>query len=201
VTENLDAGRPVGLRERGKQRRTDQILAAARELLRQSPEQPLTVERIAARAELSPPTVFNLVGPRDKIWAALADQALAELDLNELRTIDDPQVRARSIVDAVVGMVCADAPVFRALLANWKQSARLIDHDPTGELLACLQEAADRSGIAPTFDLRRLAELISAGVIGILHQWSAGLMSDRALRTRGRDLVDVAFAAASSPRS
>jgi AcrR family transcriptional regulator len=200
VDVNLETSPTAGLRERGKQRRTTQILAAARELLRQFPEEPLTVERIAARAELSPPTVFNLVGPRDKIWAALADQALGDLDLTALRTIDDPQQRARSIVAAVISMVCDDAPVFRALLANWKDSARLIDHDPTGELLACLREASDRNGMAPRYDMRRLAELISAGMIGLMHQWAAGLMSNRALRARGSDLVDIAFAAAWPPR-
>ena len=75
----------TGLRERGKQRRTEQILAAARELLRESPDKALTVERIAARAEVSAPTVFNLIGRRERIWAALADKGLADLDLRALR--------------------------------------------------------------------------------------------------------------------
>ena len=39
-----------GLRERGKRRRTERILDAALELLREDPEGNLTVERIADRA-------------------------------------------------------------------------------------------------------------------------------------------------------
>lgn len=187
----------LGLRELGKQRRVDQILDAARELLRDSSDQPLTVERIAVRAQVSAPTVFNLVGTRDKIWAALADDALGQLDLRALRTVADPQVRARAIIGAVITMICADAPVFRALLANWIDSARLVDHDPTGELLACLEQVATNQPTA--YAPKRLAELISAGLIGLVHQWGAGLMSDRALAARGRDVVDIAFLAITSP--
>lgn len=188
-----DAASPApadGLRERGKRRRTQQILDAARELLREAPDEPLTVEKIAARAEVSQPTVFNLVGRRDAIWAALADQSLADLDFERFEAIADPQDRARVIVDSVIGMVCADAPVFRALLANWTQSARVIHHDPTNALAKCF---AGCEGVKP----RRAAELVAAGLIGVVHQWAAELITDKQARRRGRDLVDMAFRAGS----
>jgi len=53
-------GPPPGLRERGKRRRTERILDAGLDLLREDPQGNLTVERIADRAEVSPMTVFNL---------------------------------------------------------------------------------------------------------------------------------------------
>jgi AcrR family transcriptional regulator len=65
---------PLGLRERGKRRRTDRILDAALTLLREDPGQNLTVERIAERAELAPMTVYNLVGTRDQKWTELVDR-------------------------------------------------------------------------------------------------------------------------------
>jgi AcrR family transcriptional regulator len=189
----------LGLRERGKQRRVAQILDAAQALLREEPERPLTVERIAGRAEVSAPTLFNLIGTREMIWAAIADRALGELDLGGLGRVADPQVRAQRIVGAVISMMCADAPVFRALLVNWRLSAQLVDNDPTRELLVCLREAERSGAIRQGVNLRRSAELISAGLIGIAHQWGAGLIGDDALRRRGRDLVDMAFAAARAP--
>jgi AcrR family transcriptional regulator len=188
-----------GLRERSKKRRVEAILAAARELLReQSGSGPnLTVDRIAERAEVAPATVFNLVGTREQIWAALADQALGDLDLGSLGPADDPHQRARAVVDSVTRIMCADALVFRALFSGWTRSGlALAAHDPTNELVACLEDAAKRGMIAPDLKLRRLGELVSSGLIGIMHQWAAGLMSDHGLRTRARDLVDVAFAAA-----
>lgn len=189
---------PQGLRERGKQRRIDRILNAARELLREEASQGLTVERISERAEVAPMTVFNLVGNREAIWAALADRALASLDFASLPAAD-PHERARQVVDAVMQVICADAPVFRALLAGWSQTGRVLEREPTDELVACLEAATAEGSIAPGIDLRRLAELTSAGLIGTVHQWAAALITDHGLRTRARDLVDIAFAAARPP--
>jgi AcrR family transcriptional regulator len=175
-----------GLRELGKRRRSKQILDAARVLLREAPNQELTVERIASRAELSPQTVYNLIGRREHIWGALVDDALDGLDLPRFSAIADPQTRATSIVGAVIDMVCDDAPVFRHLLAHWAQSALFIDHDPTAALTDCFAQASDPQP-------RRTAELIGAGLIGILHQWAAELISDDDARERGRDLISLAF--------
>jgi AcrR family transcriptional regulator len=175
-----------GLRERGKRRRIKQILDAARILLREAPDQELTVERIAARAELAPQTVYNLIGRREHIWSALTDDALDGLDLPRFSAIADPQTRGAAIVGAVIDMACDDAPVFRHLLAHWAQSALFIDHDPTAALTDCFVQAGD---LRP----RRTAELVGAGLIGILHQWAAELISDDGARERGRDLVSLAF--------
>jgi AcrR family transcriptional regulator len=188
MPSKIDDASPLagGLRERGKRRRSKQILDAARVLLREAPDQELTVERIAARAELSPQTVYNLIGRREHIWGALADDALDALDLPRFAAIADPRVRGTAIVQAVIDMVCDDAPVFRHLLAHWAQSALFIDHDPTAALTDCFLQVGDPRP-------RRTAELVGAGLIGILHQWAAELISDDGARERGRDLVSLAF--------
>lgn len=188
MPSKIDDASPVadGLRERGKRRRSKQILDAARVLLRDAPDQELTVERIAARAELAPQTVYNLIGRREHIWGAMADDALDGLDLPRFSAIADPQTRGTAIVGAVIDMVCADAPVFRHLLGHWAQSALFIDHDPTVALTDCFVQAG-----APR--PRRTAELVGAGLIGILHQWAAELISDDGARERGRDLISLAF--------
>lgn len=188
MPSKIDDASPVagGLRERGKRRRSKQILDAARVLLREAPDQELTVERIAARAELSPQTVYNLIGRREHIWGALADDALDALNLPRFAAIADPRVHGTAIVQAVIDMVCDDAPVFRHLLAHWAQSALFIDHDPTAALTDCFLQVGDPRP-------RRTAELVGAGLIGILHQWAAELISDDGARERGRDLVSLAF--------
>lgn len=188
MPSKIDDASPVagGLRERGKRRRSKQILDAARVLLREAPDQELTVERIAARAELSPQTVYNLIGRREHIWGALADDALDALNLPRFAAIADPRVRGTAIVQSVIDMVCDDAPVFRHLLAHWAQSALFIDHDPTAALTDCFLQVGDPRP-------RRTGELVGAGLIGILHQWAAELISDDGARERGRDLVSLAF--------
>jgi AcrR family transcriptional regulator len=183
-----------GLRERGKRRRTERILDAALELLREDPEGNVTVERIADRAEVSPMTVFNLVGNREQLWSAMADRALESLDVQSI-TADDPQERARRIVDAVVRILRSDAAVFRALLSGWGSSGHMLAHDPTNALMQCLQDAADAGHIRADVNLRRYGEVMSAGLIGTIQQWTAGLLGDRAFGTRARAVVDVVFAA------
>jgi AcrR family transcriptional regulator len=183
-----------GLRERGKRRRTERILDAALELLREDPEGNVTVERIADRAEVSPMTVFNLVGNREQLWSAMADRALESLDVQSI-TADDPQERARRIVDAVVRVLRSDAAVFRALLSGWGSSGHMLAHDPTNALMQCLQDAADAGHIRADVNLRRYGEVMSAGLIGTIQQWTAGLLGDRAFGTRARAVVDVVFAA------
>jgi AcrR family transcriptional regulator len=186
---------PPGLRERGKRRRTERILDAALELLREDPEGNLTVDRIAERAEVSPMTVFNLVGNREQLWNAMADRALDGLDMQSI-TADDPQERARRIVDAVVRILRSDAAVFRALLSGWSHGGHVLTHDPTNALIQCLQDAADAGRIRPDVNLRLHGEVMSAGLIGTIQQWTAGLLGDRAFGTRARAVVDVVFAAA-----
>jgi AcrR family transcriptional regulator len=191
------AGPQVGLRERGKQRRIDRILNAALEILREEPPSALTSERIAERAEVAPMTVFNLVGNREQLWAALIERAMAGLDYESIGA-PDPQERARAIVDEVTRVLCSDAPVFRALLAGWSRDVP-VAHDPTEQFVRCLRDAAAAGAIAGDLDARRLGELMAASVRGTIHQWTAGLLSDRAFRRRAREMVDLVFAAAKAP--
>jgi hypothetical protein len=53
----------------------------------------------------------------------------------------------------------------------------------------------DEGRIAAGVDVRRLGAMIFSGLVGVVHQWAAGLIGDRAMRRRARDLVDIAFAA------
>jgi AcrR family transcriptional regulator len=186
---------PSGLRERGKKRRGERILDAALQLLREDPEANLTMDRIAARAEVAPMTVFNLIGNRDQLWTALADRAIDSLDVHSI-TVRDPLLRAQRIVDSVVRILCADAAVFRALLSGWTLNGRVLENDPTNALIDCLQDAAENGEIRPDVNLRLYGDVIAAGLVGTIHQWTAGLLSDRAFRLRARAVVDVAFTAA-----
>lgn len=185
-----------GLRERGKRQRTERILDAALAVLREAPDENLTIERVAARAEVSAMTVFNLVGSREQLWSAMADRALEGLDLTAIDN-DDPHQRARDIVAEVVRVLRSDAALFRVLLAGWSTGGRLLAHDPTPELIACLRMDPL---IADGTDVRMHGEVIAAGLIGVIHQWTSGLIGDRTLSARARSVVDIAFASARSAR-
>jgi AcrR family transcriptional regulator len=182
-------------REINKLKRRERILDAASDLLRESPDGAWTVERVAGRAGVVPRTVFNLVGTRDEMWGALADRLVGDLQSSEIPE-DDPQAHARAAVEEMIGRLIADAPVCRALIAGWSQSASKMQRNPIHVVLESLRVAVRSGAIAPGTDVKRLAAHVGDAIAGALHQWGAGLIGTRALRTRCRDAVDIAFAAA-----
>jgi hypothetical protein len=101
----------------------------------------------------------------------MADRALESLDLDSIRAAD-PRERAHRIVDAVARILRSDAAVFRELLAGWSHSGRVLAHDPTRAVIECLQDAAGH--IRADVDLRRYGEVMAAGLVGTIHQWTAG---------------------------
>jgi AcrR family transcriptional regulator len=183
----------TSLRERGKQQRVARILGAARTLLREHPDALPRTEAIAELAEVSPATVFNLVGTRDRLWAALADELVlaAQERVEELPDGLDPQERARRIVTVMAEALVEDAPVHRAVLAHWRESAGLMRQRPSGALVECFEAAG-------AGDADHLVALVVTGCTGAAHQWAAEMISDRTLARRSRDFVDLAFAAAAT---
>jgi AcrR family transcriptional regulator len=191
----LDPGSPpLDGRERGKRRRIGEILSAARELLNELPADEVTTSRIAARAGVAPMTIFNLIGTRDDLWAAIADASLMEIN-QASSEIDDARERARAIADQFMTAIISEAPVWRALISSWRDSGRVLEGEPTSALLACFEDAVDQGYLAQDVDIRRLVATILSGIVGAAHQWAAGLISDRGMRRRASDLVDLAFAA------
>jgi len=189
----------AGLRERHKQERRERILEAIRELLRECPNETPTVERIAELADLSPATVFNLVGPREQQWAALCDALLRELDAHLVFAADeDPREQARRIVGETAELFIADAAVFRQLVNNWGRSGSLVQENPIPKLRAALRRGKASGMLRPDLHIDALVGHIATASGGALRQWAAGQISDAAFRKRVRFAVDVVFAASAS---
>lgn len=192
-------GPAAGLRERHKQERRERILEAIRELLRERPDETPTVERIAELADLSPATVFNLVGPREQQWAALCAALLRELDAHLAFAADeDPREHAHRIVGETAELFIADAAVFRQLVNNWGRSGSLVQENPIPKLRAALRRGQASGMLRPDLHIDALVGHIATASGGALRQWAAGQISDAAFRRRVRFAVDVVFAASAS---
>jgi AcrR family transcriptional regulator len=193
----MSASAPAGgLRERHKQQRRERILEAIRELLRECPDETPTVERIAQLADISPATVFNLVGPREQQWAALCDALLAELDECLAASADeDPREQARRIVGETTELFIADAAVFKHLVNSWGRSGALLQENPVPKLRAALRRGQAAGMLRPDLHVEALVGHIATAAGGALRQWAAGQISDAAFRKRVRFAVDVVFAA------
>jgi AcrR family transcriptional regulator len=103
-------------RLRPDQRRA-QILEAARRVLVADPHRELTVELVAAEAQVSPALLFHYFGSKKKFQYAVIEEAAAEV---MLRTAPDPTLppdeRLRSGIRAFVRAVLEAPQLYRATL-------------------------------------------------------------------------------------
>jgi AcrR family transcriptional regulator len=103
-------------RLRPEERRT-QILDAARRVLEADPHRELTVELVAAEAQVSPALLFHYFGSKKKFQYAVIEEAAAEV---MLRTAPDlslpPEEQLRSGIRAFVRAVLEAPQLYRATL-------------------------------------------------------------------------------------
>jgi AcrR family transcriptional regulator len=196
----MSASAPAtGLRERHKQQRRERILEAIRELLRESPNDTPTVERIAELADLSPATVFNLVGPREQQWAALCEAMLREVDACLALAADqNPREQARRIVGDTAELFIADTAVYRHLVNTWGRGGLLLQENPVPQLRAAMRRGQAAGMLRPDLHVDALVGHIATAAGGALRLWAAGEISDAEFRKRVRFAVDVVFAASAS---
>jgi AcrR family transcriptional regulator len=108
-----------GLRQLHKGERRDQIIRAARGLLIEGGVGALTMRAVAERAQLSVPTVYNLVGGRDEVLAALMEAGGDLLDdLLVGSEGGDPVDRLVSTSEALATIVAPNIGVVAAVAAS-----------------------------------------------------------------------------------
>ncbi|MEU9003533.1 TetR/AcrR family transcriptional regulator [Streptomyces sp. NPDC048551] len=188
-----------GLREQHKARRRARILEATRELLREGPEAAISTERIAARAQVAPATVYNLIGPREKIWEALAAAFADELDRRLAAPEPEPgDGGPRRVVVATVRLFVADPVVSRRMVRGWEDSGLVLHRGPLPRLRRAMAEERTRGLLRPDIDTDALADVVATSCVGALHQWVAHLIDDDRFLARALFALDVALAAAAA---
>ncbi|GGP76675.1 TetR/AcrR family transcriptional regulator [Streptomyces melanogenes] len=181
-----------GLREQNKAQRRNRILDATREILRDSPELVISTERIAERAEVAPATVYNLIGPRDKIWEALAAGFMDEL---ERRLAAGGARDPREVVRVTVQLFVGDPILSRRMVREWEASGLVLDRSPLTQLRRAMADARTEGLLRADIDTDALAAVVATSCVGALHQWVAALIDDDRFLARALFALDVALAA------
>jgi AcrR family transcriptional regulator len=184
-----------GLREQHKAERRLRILEATRELLRDDPESVLSTERIAERAQVAAATVYNLIGPRDKIWEALAAGFMDELERRlAAQEASDP----REVVRSTVRLFVDDPVVSRRMVREWEESGLVLRRGPLIQLRQAMADAQTQGLLRADIDTDALANAVGTSCVGALHQWVAALIDDDRFLARALFALDVALAAAAA---
>ena len=191
----------AGLRERNKERRRHAILEATLELLRANPLEAVTVEQIAARAEVSPPTIYNLIGTRDQLLLALIDRVTAEFvdALGATGLGEDPIERALHAVDVSVAVFVAEPQAYRQIvrvLANLRMEGQGPAFDALQVHVREMRRARDAGFLRPELDPGALGRQSYYSFVAALMAWGTEDLSDEGFRIAARHGVLTVLAAA-----
>jgi AcrR family transcriptional regulator len=202
----------TGLRQRNKLKRRNAILDAALLVLDDEPAASLTVDRVAAITELSPATVYNLIGGRDEVLRAVAVRII-ENSGAEMRaraeaghpTID-PLWMSRLAIDIGSALLVDRSVALRRLISYLgglgdgammlKRSDDGTPHDAADVHIASIRHAQKAGLIRRNLDAVVLGTLVANAFNGALLRWSYGGIDNVRLAPMCRlGLVSVAASA------
>lgn len=186
--------------------RRDRILSAAVQLANGSGD--FTVRELAAEAELTVPTLYNLIGGKEAIVAALVSKALDDLDatlasLEGMRGID----RALAIVDRGWATFEEDADTYRAVFRLLQEVEGGPGSEALGRLFqrggalqqAAILEAVQDGHLAGELDALVLAHDILHAFLQATRLWAIGALPVAAARARARYALHLALLADATP--
>jgi AcrR family transcriptional regulator len=203
-----------GLRERNKLKRRNAILDAALTVLDNEPASNLTVDSIATIAELSPATVYNLIGGRDEIVRAVMVRII-EHSATEMRAHSEaghPHLDAlwmsRLAIEHRSTLLVARSDAYRRLVAHLGGlgAGSMVLKGSDGKKLDApnvhidsMRHAQKKGMIRRTLDPVVFGTLVANGYNGTLLRWASGGVKDMHLLPVGRlGLVSIAAAACTS---
>jgi AcrR family transcriptional regulator len=190
----------VGLRERNKGKRRDAIISATLALLREQSIESTSIERIAERAEVSPATVYNLMGSREQLLLACVDRVImGVVDTLAAKDITgDPIANAMVIVEQSAAAFIDDGAAYRQIIGEvgaYARSGSTMAFDPAQLQIAAMR-AAQRSGsIRDDADPAAVGRQIYLSYNGALFAWAAGRLTDDGLHTAVKHGLFTALAA------
>ena len=150
MSELIETPLTDSVRESAKNERRQRILDAARDILRESGHQELSIRTLAVRANVTTPTIYNLIGSKQDILLALSQQTIQELELaHHVSMVTDPIEKAEEVINGLVAIYRADEDYTRQLHLGLEAEC-LDDFDKT------LQHRGRQVGID---DCRRALEL------------------------------------------
>jgi AcrR family transcriptional regulator len=202
--------RAMGLREKQRNARREQVMDAARRLIRATGGTDFSMRRLAEESELSLVTPYNLFGSKSGVLYALLNDSLERLDqVVEVDAKAKPVDVVLELAGIAADIYAGDAPFYRPLMQfllgvrDLEHRPRLMEHSM--ELWMRTVEAAVHGGLLPaTVDRELLARQLLISFIGLLELWIHEDLDENALRAQslyGSALLVLAKAApAARPR-
>ena len=188
----------ITLREVNCESRRQRILDSARRLIGNEGLSAVTMRRLARDAGLSVTTLYNLIGSRDKIVAAVVGDAIDRIDdvLAREAPLDDPLEHCRAIVTVSIAYMIENEDLFRPLareIVDPSADDSLDDAISTNFRIAnraagmqarAIREAISQGLLIDLLDPDCLGSQIYHGWEAAFFQWGRGLLSESEFRAR-----------------
>lgn len=105
------------VRESAKNERRQRILKSARDILRKEGHQGFSIRTLAELANVTTPTIYNLIGSKQDILLALSDETVRKLELaHHVSKTVDPIEKAEEVINGTVAIYRSDEDYTRQLL-------------------------------------------------------------------------------------
>jgi AcrR family transcriptional regulator len=191
LVDILDAGKlGASQRDRAKSERRTRIVEATCELLREVGIEAFTMKMVAARADVSLSTVYNLFDSKAAVLAKIFDQDLNHFEaLVQQVSASDAVARIFEALDVAADLYQADPQFYRAALWRHRDGAGDLGLDATLReprtrfWQDMVGQALSDACLRPTANPAVLGTLMVQTFGGILADWIAGDISVQEFRS------------------
>ncbi|MFI7011306.1 TetR/AcrR family transcriptional regulator [Streptomyces sp. NPDC050145] len=173
-----ETSRPMGRRERSKQRVRDAIYTSALDLFTEQGYDRTTIDQIAERADIARGTFFNYFQRKEDlitVWAEARKKRLKDFmgEAMESRN-DDVTVHLERCVAALAEFNEEERELTATMLQAWVKAGRpLMEEEHAGELFAAIvEEGRKRGEVANGIDPLRVGNILRDSYLGLLYRWS-----------------------------
>ena len=162
-------------------RRRDRILDAARKLISEQGYGNLTMRSLAEAADITVPTIYNLIGNKDAVLGATIHEGTARF-FDSVKSSTNPVAILEENVAMLLSQPAYYRPLLRALLHGGAREAMAeIDAMYLDHLHASIDALKKRGDLEPWVDSSILAERMLSNFFGAASEWASSVLSDDAL--------------------
>jgi AcrR family transcriptional regulator len=171
----------LALRARGKAARCAKIISAASDLWREHGIEKVPLGQIAAAAEVSPQTIYNLIGGLDAVGLAVINVAMDKVEAALSTTSARGVALALEAARTAAELYIDDAPLYRQVLVRIPRvlfEGTHIGRDAADPAVRAMVQAQAAGEISPDIDPDRLGRVIYSNYLGAIYDWACGDAGD-----------------------
>ena len=204
VGREIAVDEPVSRREAGKAERRRRIIRAAHDLIRETGNTGLSMRALAARANVSLATPYNLFGSKRAILLAVLDDIREFLDRFAHIRSTDPVERLFGALDICVGFYVDDPVFYRAIWAalfdpSDEFRSQIFNSKRAAFWKGLVDDLANAGVIVPELNTELLFKALDRGFGAAMLDWVTGELNHAQLGPAIRHGYALILKGAASP--